>query len=203
MSWVELLGYAASATVLATFCMSTMIPLRIVALVSNVLFCSYGFFDHLYPVLILHAALFPVNLWRLVQFQRLVRDVRDAHSEELPIQALLPFMTTRDLAAGEAVIRKGEKADRLYYLVDGELEISEIGKTLQPGAMFGEIGVFARDQERTATIVCRTDCRVYELTESKAKQLFFQDKSFGFGIMQLIINRLLENNKRLLLGGAT
>ena len=203
MSWVELLGYAASATVLATFCMSTMIPLRIVALVSNVLFCSYGFFDHLYPVLILHAALFPVNLWRLVQFQRLVRDVRDAHSEELPIQALLPFMTTRDLTAGEAVIRKGEKADRLYYLVDGELEISEIGKTLQPGAMFGEIGVFARDQERTATIVCRTDCRVYELTESKAKQLFFQDKSFGFGIMQLIINRLLENNKRLLLGGAT
>jgi CRP/FNR family cyclic AMP-dependent transcriptional regulator len=203
MSWVELLGYAASATVLATFCMSTMIPLRIVALVSNVLFCSYGFFDHLYPVLILHAALFPVNLWRLVQFQRLVRDVRDAHSEELPIQALLPFMTTRDLAAGEAVIRKGEKADRLYYLVDGELEISEIGKTLQPGAMFGEIGVFARDQERTATIVCRTDCRVYELTENKAKQLFFQDKSFGFGIMQLIINRLLENNKRLLLGGAT
>jgi len=203
MSWVELLGYAASATVLATFCMSTMIPLRIVALVSNVLFCSYGFFDHLYPVLILHAALFPVNLWRLVQFQRLVRDVRDAHSEELPIQALLPYMTTRDLAAGEAVIRKGEKADRLYYLVDGELEISEIGKTLQPGAMFGEIGVFARDQERTATIVCRTDCRVYELTENKAKQLFFQDKSFGFGIMQLIINRLLENNKRLLLGGAT
>jgi len=203
MSWIELLGYAASATVLATFCMSTMIPLRIVALVSNVLFCSYGFFDHLYPVLILHATLFPVNLWRLIQFQRLVRDVRDAHSEELPIQALLPYMTTRDFAAGEAVISKGEKADRLYYLVDGELEISEIGKTLQPGAMFGEIGVFARDQERTATIVCRTDCRVYELTENKAKQLFFQDKSFGFGIMQLIINRLLENNKRLLLGGAT
>jgi CRP/FNR family cyclic AMP-dependent transcriptional regulator len=203
MSWVELLGYAASATVLATFCMSTMIPLRILALVSNVLFCSYGYFDHLYPVLILHATLFPVNLLRLIQFQRLVRDVRDAHREELPIQGLLPYMTTRNLAVGETLIRKGEKADRLYYLVDGELEITEIGKTLQPGAMFGEIGVFARDQERTATIVCRTDCRVYELSESKAKQLFFQDKSFGFGLMQLIINRLLENNKRLLLGGAT
>ncbi len=36
--WVELLGYAASATVLATFYMSTMIPLRILALVSNVLY---------------------------------------------------------------------------------------------------------------------------------------------------------------------
>jgi CRP/FNR family transcriptional regulator, cyclic AMP receptor protein len=203
MSWVELLGYAASATVLATFCMSTMIPLRILALVSNVLFCSYGYFDHLYPVLILHATLFPVNLLRLVQFQRLVRDVRDAHREDLSIQGLLPYMTTRNLAAGETLIRKGEKADRLYYLVKGELEITEFGMTLQPGAMFGEIGVFARDQERTATIVCRTDCRVYELSESKAKQLFFQDKSFGFAVMQLIINLLLENNKRLLQAGAT
>ena len=63
--------------------------------------------------------------------------------------------------------------------------------------MLGEIGVFARNQERTATIVCRTDCRLYELSESKAKQLFFQDRLFGFAVLQLIINRLLENNRRL------
>jgi len=52
MLWVDLFGYAASATVLATFCMSTMIPLRILALVSNVLFSVYGYFNHPYPVLI-------------------------------------------------------------------------------------------------------------------------------------------------------
>jgi hypothetical protein len=67
MSWVDVLGYAASATVLATFCASTMISLRILALVSNVLFCSYGYLDHLYPVFILHAALFPINLLRLLR----------------------------------------------------------------------------------------------------------------------------------------
>jgi hypothetical protein len=44
-----------------------MVPLRILALVSNVLFCSYGYFDHLYPVFILHATLFPINVLRLVQ----------------------------------------------------------------------------------------------------------------------------------------
>ncbi len=197
MLWVEVLGYAASATVLATFCMSTMIPLRILALISNVLFCSYGYFDHLYPVVVLHAILFPVNLLRLVQFQRLVRDVRNAHRDDLSIQSLLPYMTTRNLAAGEILIHKGEKADRLYYLVDGELEITDFGKTLGPGAMLGEIGVFAQHQERTATVVCRADCRVYELSESKAKQLYFQDRSFGFAVLQLIINRLLENNRRL------
>ena len=201
MSWVDALGYAASATVFATFCMTTMIPLRIAALVSNVLFFFYGVFDHVYPVLILHAVLFPINLLRLVQFQRLVRDVRDAHREDLPIQSLLPYMTKRELAAGDVLIRKGERADRLYYLREGELEITDVGKTLSPGAFLGEIGVFARDQERTATVVCRTDCSLYELSESKAKQLFFQDKSFGFAVMQMIINRLLENNKLLVQTG--
>ena len=197
MSWVEILGYAASAAVLTTFCMSTMIPLRIVALGSNVLFCAYGYFDHLYPVLILHAVLFPVNLLRLVQFYRLVQDVRDAHREDLPVQSLLPYMTERNLAAGDTLIRKGERADQLYFLMDGTLEIPELGKTLESGAVLGEIGVFARNQERTATVVCRTNCRLYALSESKAKQLFFQDTSFGFAIMQLIINRLLENNRQL------
>jgi CRP-like cAMP-binding protein len=177
--------------------MSTMIPLRILALVSNLLFCSYGYFDHLYPVLILHAVLFPVNLLRLVQFQRLVREVRNAHREDLSIQSLLPYMTTLSLAAGETLIRKGEKAEGLYYLVHGELEITDFGKILMPGAMLGEIGVFARIQERTATVMCRTDCRLYQLSGSKAQQLYFQDRSFGFAILRLIINRLLENNRRL------
>ncbi len=153
MAWVDILGYAASATVLATFCMSTMIPLRVLALGSNVLFAAYGYFEHLYPVLILHAALLPVNFLRLVQFQRLVNDVRDAHREDLPVDSLLPCMTKRDLAAGETLVQKGEKADRLYYLSEWELELTDFAKTLQRGAIFGEIGVFARNQERTATIV--------------------------------------------------
>ncbi|MGA8031231.1 MAG: cyclic nucleotide-binding domain-containing protein [Casimicrobiaceae bacterium] len=174
--------------------MSTMIPLRIVALASNLLFCSYGYLDHLYPVLFLHAALFPVNLWRLTQFQRLVRDVRRSHRKDLSLKHLLPYMKKRSCATGETLVRKGEKADRLYYLAKGELEIVEIGKVLKPGAFFGEIGVFARNQERTATIVCRTDCRLYELSEWKAKELYFQDRSFGFAVLQLIIDRLLENN---------
>jgi len=200
MSWIDVLGYAASASVLATFCMSTMIPLRVVALGSNLLFAAYGYFDHLYPVLILHAMLFPVNLFRLVQFRNLINDVRDAQ-QDLPIDSLLPYMTKRDFAAGETLIRKGEKADRLYYLSQGELELTDFGKTLHRGAIFGEIGVFDRNRERTATIICRTNCRLYELPDSKARQLYFQDRLFGFAVLQLIISRLLENNTRLLQGG--
>jgi hypothetical protein len=39
---------------------------------------------------------------------------------------------------------------------------------------------------------------VLELTESKAKQLYFQNRSFGFAVLQLIIARLIENNEHLL-----
>ncbi len=202
MSWVNVLGYAASAAVLATFCMNTMIPLRIIALGSNVLFIAYGYVDHLYPVLMLHAILLPVNALRLLQFYRLVRDMRGAPRRDLSIQSLLPFMTRRNFAAGETLVRKGEKADRLYYLVDGDIEILDFKKVLHSGAMVGEIGVFAPNQRRTATIVCRTDCSMLELSESKAKQLYFQDRSFGFAILQLIISRLIEDNERLMRSGS-
>ena len=53
MIWIDLLGYAASATVLATFCMKTMIPLRLTAILSNILFASFGLWAHIYPVMIL------------------------------------------------------------------------------------------------------------------------------------------------------
>jgi len=198
LSWINLLGYAASAAVLATFCMSTMIPLRVMALASNALFIAYGYADHLFPVLLLHTLLLPVNAFRLIQFHRLVQQMREIPGEDLSIQTLLPYMTRRTFVAGETLVQKGERADRLYYLVDGELEVTDFKKALAPGAMVGEIGVFAPNQARTATIVCRTDCSVLELTESRARQLYFQDRSFGFAVLQLIISRLVENNEQLL-----
>jgi CRP/FNR family cyclic AMP-dependent transcriptional regulator len=138
-----------------------------------------------------------INALRLVQFQRLVRDMRDARRNDLAIQSLLSYMTRRKCPADETLIRKGDKADRLYYLVDGELEISDFKKVLKSGAVVGEVGVFAPNQLRTATVVCRTDCDLYELSEHKAKQLYFQDRSFSFAVLQLIIARLVENNERL------
>lgn len=197
MNWIDLLGYAASASVLATFCMSTMVPLRIIAIGSNVLFASFGFFAHIYPVLVLHLILLPVNITRLVQLERLIRGVREAQISDLSIDALVPFMSHRTVSAGEVLMNKGERADRLYYLVKGQLQIVELGKVLEPGAVLGEIGIFARNQKRTATIACLTDCELYEMSEAKAKELYLQDRSFGLAVLQLIIARLLENIETL------
>jgi len=62
---VDVLGYAASIAVLATFLMQTMLPLRFVAILSNILFLLYGYYAHIPPVLFLHATLLPINVVRL------------------------------------------------------------------------------------------------------------------------------------------
>lgn len=193
MRWIDFLGYAASVSVLATFCMSTMVPLRIIAICSNVLFIAFGALAHIYPVLVLHVVLLPVNVTRLIQILRLIKGIQAAHVKDMSVDSLLPFMSRRFVEAGQTLMTKGDKADRMYYLVNGTMEIRELGKILEPGAVLGEIGVFARDQKGTATVACVSDCELYELSESKAKQLYFQDRSFGLAVLQLIIARLMEN----------
>jgi CRP/FNR family transcriptional regulator, cyclic AMP receptor protein len=59
------LGYAASLAVLATFLTRTMMPLRVIAIVSNVLFVLYGHAADIMPVLVLHLVLLPINVYRL------------------------------------------------------------------------------------------------------------------------------------------
>jgi hypothetical protein len=196
VSLIDLLGYAAALFVLATFCMTTMVRLRWVAIGSNVLFIMYGYFGHIYPVMLLHIILLPVNVLRLAQIYQLGRGIDQTEGEGISIESVLPFMTRRSLPAGATLITKGDIADKLYYLKEGQLEVVELGKTLGPGSVIGEIGVFSPDRRRTATVVvCSTDCVVYELTERKTKELYFQNPAFGYAVMQLVIDRLLENQR--------
>jgi CRP/FNR family cyclic AMP-dependent transcriptional regulator len=74
--WLDLLGFAAAAAVLAGFCMNSIRHLRMAALASNLLFVLYGLFAHIYPVVILHIVLVPINL------QKLHRIKSEAYSAE-------------------------------------------------------------------------------------------------------------------------
>ena len=67
MNAPELIGYFASLLVLATFCMSGMVSLRAIAIASNVAFICYAALVGISPVLLLHALLLPMNVYRLVQ----------------------------------------------------------------------------------------------------------------------------------------
>lgn len=70
----DILGFAAASCVLLTFCMTSMRLLRLLALLSNILFIAYASRVGLTPVLLLHLLLVPINL------AYLLRDARTAGS---------------------------------------------------------------------------------------------------------------------------
>ena len=70
MTVVDTLGFVAAGLVLGTFCMKRLVPLRAMAIGSNLAFISYGYAAGIEPVLVLHLVLVPVNLVRLVEALR-------------------------------------------------------------------------------------------------------------------------------------
>jgi hypothetical protein len=67
MTGIDALGFLAAGLVLATFCMKRLVPLRVMAISSNLGFILYGYAARIEPVLVLHLILLPVNFVRLAQ----------------------------------------------------------------------------------------------------------------------------------------
>ena len=67
MTAVDGLGFLAGGLVLATFCMKGLVPLRGMAITSNLVFILYGYTAGIVPVLVLHLILLPVNIVRLME----------------------------------------------------------------------------------------------------------------------------------------
>ena len=107
------IGYLASALVLCTFLTRTMMPLRVIALGSNLAFIAYGALLHLYPVLVLHVVLLPVNAWRLREIFQLVKSVQDTADDGNVFNALVPFAKRLRVPRGEVL------ANHMYGAVFG------------------------------------------------------------------------------------
>jgi len=198
MNWVEAAGYLASALVLATFCMKTMIPLRCAAVVSNIAFIVYGFYDDVYPVLVLHAVLLPLNAWRAIQMLRLIKRVEAASKGDLSTEWLRPFMKEARLKAGETIFSKGDHADRLYMIIAGEVHLEQIDHTLRAGELFGEMGLFSADHQRTQTARTLTDVDLLWISEGELAQICYQNPGIAFYFLRLTTNRLIANASRVM-----
>jgi hypothetical protein len=78
MRLVDCTGYIASLLVFLTFYMKDVVPLRVMALFSNVAFLVYGGALHLWPVVLLHGALIPINICRLASEVRTTQTAQAA-----------------------------------------------------------------------------------------------------------------------------
>jgi hypothetical protein len=188
----------AAALVIAGGFVKTMIPLRCLAVGGNLGFLIYGALHPSIVMMLLHGALLPVNIWRAAGMVRLTRRVREAAAAgDLSGVWLKPYMRKQRMKAGEVLFDKGDVADHLYFLAEGRIEFVEIGQTMEPGVLFGEIAFFAPDKRRTLTARCSVDSTVLRIDEATFQQLYFQNPAFGFQVVSLVAGRLIADRNRL------
>jgi CRP/FNR family cyclic AMP-dependent transcriptional regulator len=198
VTWPQWFGYAAVLASIVTCAMKTMIPLRLVSMVCNSLFITYGIFANVYPTLILNCILLPLNGLRLFQMRKLIADVeRAAASGQSSIDWLIPYMSHRKLKKGEIVFRKGDVADAMFYSVSGRYRLLESGMEIPFGQVFGELGLISPGNVRTQTVECLEDGQALTASYQMIKELYFQNPEFGFYFLRLTSERLFQNISRL------
>lgn len=197
MDLANLLGLIGGIFYVASVTLRTMIPLRIAAIISNILFMGYGLMAKALPTFFMYAVLLPINVFRLYQIQQLVKRVKIASQGDLDMEWLKPFMTKKNFKAGDVLFHKGDVANAMYYTVTGKFLVKEFGVELPPGRVMGELGFLAPDNKRTATVECMEDGQVLFIIYDKVRELYFQDPDFGFYLLKLTSERLLQNIARL------
>jgi len=107
MTLVEVVGYSAAIASFVAFSARTMIPLRIAAICSNLLFISYGLLSGFWPPALLHALLLPLNIHRLLAMRRLIGRVAAAsHADVFEAEWLRPYMKRMSFTKGQAIFAK-------------------------------------------------------------------------------------------------
>jgi CRP-like cAMP-binding protein len=180
-----------------TYYMRTMVSLRIIGIVANLFYIAYGYFYPSYFVLGLYLSILPINFYRLIEMRRLIEQVRRSANSDQSMDWLKPFMTKRTYKRGRVLFRKGDRAHEMFYVVSGKFLVSEIGVMIPSGQVFGELGMLAPDNRRTSSVECVETGIVLTITYDKVQQLYFQNPTFGFYLLRITTERLLQNRARL------
>lgn len=191
------LGLVGGLCYVASLYLRTMVPLRIVAIVSNCFFMGYGVLAKQLPTIVLYAVLLPINFVRLIQMQQLIKRARIASQGDLSMEWIKPFMKKSNYKKGAILFKKGDVAHEMFYTVSGRYLVKELGVELPPGKLMGELGFLAPDNKRTGTVECLEGGEVLRLDYDTLRELYFQNPEFGFYFLRLTSERMLQNIAQL------
>ena len=97
---------------------------------------------------------------------------------------------------GEVVIRQGERADCMYIVQEGQVEVvAEAANgdvrlgVLEPGNVFGEMALFSR-APRSATVRALGETRVLRIDKEGFLKRIHEDPSLAFRILQKMADRI-------------
>jgi CRP/FNR family cyclic AMP-dependent transcriptional regulator len=190
-------GFVGGILYIASHYMKTMVALRLGEIASNALFVVYGAMYPSWPTLALYGILVPLNSLRLYEMLQLIKKVRTASQGDLSMDWLKPFMHKRAHKKGDILFNKGDHADEMFYILSGSCRVKELNLIVSAGQMLGELGFLSPDNTRTGTVECLEDVELGTITYDKVRELYFQNPTFGFYLLRLSSERLLQNVGRM------
>ena len=127
--------------------------------------------------------------------------LRDLSPAELAL--LEPSLEYRRYAEGEAIVREGEAADRLFMLTSGRADVCvtvgggavhRVG-TVEAGTTFGELVMFSGGK-RTADVIAAGDTTCRVLSEPALAHLADVQPRLYIRLMKLVGRNLAERLRR-------
>jgi len=197
INFANMLALIGAALYVATLMVRTIVPLRILGIISIVFFMAYGALAGAVTTFLLYLLSLPINIIRLRQMLTLVKKARLSAQGDLSMDWLRPFMSPRKYRKGEMLFHKGDVAKEMFLTVTGKFLVTEIGVELPPGRIMGELGFIAPENRRTQTVECIEDGAVLTITYEKLLELYFQNPEFGYYFLRLTSERLMQNISRL------
>ena len=125
----------------------------------------------------------------------LVNKVHESSTGHFAIDFLTPYMGKEYFKKGDCLFKKGDESLKMYYVQNGSLRLDELGIIFDKGELIGEMGLFSSNRKRSATVVCDTDVELLAISKSNVMQLYYQNPKFGFYLVQLVTDRLLEKRR--------
>jgi Cyclic nucleotide-binding domain len=197
INFANMLALIGAALYVVTLMVRTIVPLRIIGIISMIFFIGYGALAGAMATFFLYLLSLPINIVRLRQMLNLVKKARLSAQGDLSMDWLRPFMTPRKFKKGEVLFHKGDVAKEMFYTVSGTFLVKEINVELPPGRIMGELGFIDPNNKRTGTVESLENSEVLTITYDRLLELYFQNPEFGYYFLRLTTERLMQNIGRL------
>jgi hypothetical protein len=197
INFVNSLALVGAILYVVTQMVRTIVPLRVIGILSTMFFIAYGAMAGAVATFCLYLLSLPINIIRLRQMLNLIKKAKVSAQGDLSIDWLRPYMSPRKYRAGDVIFHKDDVAKELFLIVTGKFLVKEIDVELPPGHLMGELGFVVPEKRRTQTVECVADGEVLTITYEKLLELYFQNPEFGYYFLRLTSERLVNDIKRL------
>jgi CRP-like cAMP-binding protein len=123
------------------------------------------------------------------------------NDEELEL--LRPGIKVLSMAPGDLIIREGDSADRLFCLVEGEVQVvknylTEGAQTIDllgPGRYFGDMALLGGDGKRSATVVASEKSTFLTIDRESFKKIVLGNARIAYTMLVESYRRLRQANE--------